>query len=99
MVYFVNFADQRVYRQSGLQDPEPLTAAGAFYADCHVDERRDRLLCVREEHPVEPGQAGKTGEPINTIAAISLTPGGLPDRSNDRVRVLASGADFYSTPR
>ena len=97
-VYFVNFADQRVYRQSALQEPEPLTPDGAFYADCHVDEPRNRLLCVREEHSSEPGQAGKTGEPVNTIAAIALTPGGQPDRSNVRVRVLVSGADFYSTP-
>jgi dipeptidyl aminopeptidase/acylaminoacyl peptidase len=97
-VYFVNFADQRIYRQSAVQEPEPLTPDGAFYADCHVDERRNRLLCVREAHSSEPGRAGKTGEPINTIAAISLTPGGQPDRSNDRVRVLVSGADFYSTP-
>ncbi len=62
-IYFSNFADQRVYRQSGGQAPEPLTTEGSFYADFRVDATRQRLIGVREDHS-EPG------EPANTVVAI-----------------------------
>jgi dipeptidyl aminopeptidase/acylaminoacyl peptidase len=53
-----------------------------------LDLGRDRLICVREDHT----QAGD--EPENTLVAVSLAPG-----TGAGVRVLASGADFYSSPR
>jgi dipeptidyl aminopeptidase/acylaminoacyl peptidase len=95
-VYFVNFADQRVYRQAAAgSQPVPLTEAGAYYADCRVDERFQRLLCVREDHAAPAGPGGKpTGEPANSIAAIPLDVGAVPATA----QVLASGADFYSSP-
>jgi dipeptidyl aminopeptidase/acylaminoacyl peptidase len=82
IVYFANFADQRVYRievawsarSSGERPdsacvPEPLTPAGAWrYADFEVDAVRKRLICVREDHT----QEGR--EPVNTIAAIQTGP-------------------------
>jgi dipeptidyl aminopeptidase/acylaminoacyl peptidase len=82
-VFFSNFADQRLYRQSGASAPEPLTREGCFYADCHVDERRARLVCVREDH------TRVDREPVNTLAAIEWSGGET---------VLAEGADFYSDP-
>lgn len=97
-VYAVNFADQRLYRigdarsgsgEGGPRDarPEPLTPVGAWrYADFDRDARRDRLVCVREDHT-------GAGEAINTVVAIPLT--GPPSEGD----VLVSGADFYSTPR
>jgi dipeptidyl aminopeptidase/acylaminoacyl peptidase len=101
-VYFSNFADQRLYRQSGTSAPEPLTAEGCFYADYHIDAPRARLLCVREDHIHLRSAAKATGsgghaesvggaqEPINTIVAVSLT--------GEAETVLVSGADFYSDP-
>jgi dipeptidyl aminopeptidase/acylaminoacyl peptidase len=83
-IYFSNFADQRIYRAGG----DPLTPAGAcFYADAIVDRRHRRLICVREDH------SNPSAEPINTLVGIPLRGG--PDPGT----VLASGYDFYSTPR
>ncbi len=50
-----------------------------------ADARRNRLICVREDHTVED-------EAINSIVAVDLD-GALPDVT------LASGYDFYSNPR
>ncbi|MBF2076980.1 MAG: S9 family peptidase [Synechococcales cyanobacterium T60_A2020_003] len=85
-VYFSNFADQRLYQQESGSEPEPLTPEGDRYADAVMDAGRDRLICVRERH-TENDQ-----EPINDIAAVSLT-------GNDAGQVLTGGHDFYSSPR
>ena len=88
-VYFSNFSDQRLYRVKAGGMPEALTPDGELrYADTVLDLGRERLICVREDHT----QAG--GEPQNTLVAVSLAPG-----AGAGVRVLASGADFYSNPR
>ncbi|MEL6602068.1 MAG: S9 family peptidase [Cyanobacteria bacterium J06614_10] len=87
--YFSNFADQRLYRQRAGEAPEPLTAAvspaaGLRYADMVMDEPRQRLICVMEDHR-------QPGDPINSIATVSLI--GEPPT------VLVSGNDFYASPR
>ena len=91
--YCVNFADQRIYRVAasggkvGLSAPEPVTPPGAWrYADFDIDTRRERLICVREDH-------SGTGEPINALVAVPLA------GPQSEGTVLVSGADFYSTPR
>ena len=84
--YFSNFADQRLYSVAPGGQPEPLTASvDRRYADAIVDARRDRLIAVREDH------SGSGREPVNEIVAVALADGSE--------RVLASGADFYSSPR
>jgi dipeptidyl aminopeptidase/acylaminoacyl peptidase len=100
VVYYSNFADQRIYRisvtsgtslkGSSHSDPitHPFTPEGKwFYADAAVDERRRRLICVREDHTHE----GR--EPVNTLVSIPL------DGDPSAGEVIASGYDFYSTPR
>ena len=91
-LYFVNFADQCLYRVANEGEPEPLTPAGGDlrYADFVVDERRNRLIAVREDHR----QAGH--EAVNTIVSLPLA--GIPAPENDG-EVLVAGNDFYSTPR
>ena len=87
VVYFSNFADQRMYRQRPGSDPEPMTPAGGLrYADYTIDRRRRRMICVREDH--------STGapEPVNALVALPLDGGSGGE-------LLVSGADFYSTPR
>ncbi len=85
-VYFSNFSDQRLYRQRGSQ-VEPITpAVDMRYADGVIDERRNRLVCVREDHTTGAPQA------VNTVVSIDLERGGSGD-------VLVSGNDFYSNPR
>ncbi|MEL6160692.1 MAG: S9 family peptidase [Cyanobacteria bacterium J06623_5] len=88
-VYFSNFADQRLYRQRAGEAPEPLTsavspAAGLRYADMVMDEPHQRLICVMEDHR-------QPGEPVNSIATVSL--------AGEPPAVLASGNDFYASPR
>ena len=95
-VYFANFADQRLYRQSPGEAPACLTPAGpdgAFcYADLLVDRARNRLVCVREDHAVL-AQGAKEVE--NALVALPLA----PDGGESEAVILARGADFYSTPR
>jgi dipeptidyl aminopeptidase/acylaminoacyl peptidase len=104
-VYCVNFSDQRVYRivaadaLSSASVPEALTPPGPWrYADFDVDVRRHRLICVREDQTLE----GR--EPINAIVSIPLGPAkrtDSPAKAGHYVHseVIASGYDFYSTPR
>ncbi|HEU4674063.1 MAG TPA: prolyl oligopeptidase family serine peptidase, partial [Candidatus Limnocylindrales bacterium] len=64
---------------------EPLTPEGAYrYADLELDERRGRLLAIREDH-TGPGEAR------NALVAVALDDGA--------VTVLVEGADFYAAPR
>jgi dipeptidyl aminopeptidase/acylaminoacyl peptidase len=92
-VYFSNFADGRLYRQGpGTSEPQALTpeppARGRQwrFADGVIDQCRSRWIGVREDHTVD-------GEPVNAIVAVDLGDGGGPGQ------VLASGHDFYASPR
>jgi len=85
-VYFSNFADQRLYRRLPGQEPRPLTAEnGHRYADMLVDAPRNRIVAVREDH-TDTGR-----EPVNELVGIGLEGG--------EEILLASGNDFYSSPR
>ncbi|MDH3529480.1 MAG: S9 family peptidase [Acidobacteriota bacterium] len=86
ILYFSNFEDQILYRQEGDNAPEPITKDPAMrYADGVVDPSRNRIILVREDHRHPESEA------INTIAGIDLT--------NGESSVLASGNDFYASPR
>jgi dipeptidyl aminopeptidase/acylaminoacyl peptidase len=88
IVYYAEFAGQRLYRLEPGGTPEPLTPPGDwFYADCSVDPLRERLVCVREDHTV------KDREPATTLVSLALA--GPPTAGE----VIVSGHDFYSTPR
>ena len=67
VVYYSEFADQRLYRLEPGGTPEPLTAPGDwFYADCSIDVSRQRLVCVREDH------TGKGPEAVTTLVSVPL---------------------------
>lgn len=85
-VYFSNFSDQRVYRQADGEQPAPITPEGVDlrYADGMIDARRNRLICVREDHR-------GAGEPENAVVALDLDKGGEGE-------ILVSGSDFYAYP-
>ncbi len=91
--YYVNFADQRVYRFAEFTHPDPsnaplpITPSGFFYGDFTIDPGRRRLICVREDH-TSPDR-----EPVNTLVSLPM------DGSSSAGEVLTSGYDFYSTPR
>jgi dipeptidyl aminopeptidase/acylaminoacyl peptidase len=87
MVYFCNYADQRLYCQAPGKEPLALTPiADARYADFTMDDQHQRLICIREQH-VDNGQ-----EVNNSLVAIPLD-------GTSPVEVLLSGNDFYSNPR
>ena len=98
-VFFSNFADQRLYRMRARPGAAPtaVTPDGPWcYADAILDLARRRLVCVREDHSVgtDRHHAAPAGhEPVNTLVAIPLDAG---EHAGD---VIASGCDFYSTPR
>lgn len=98
-VYFVNLDDGRIYRQRRDDAPEPLTGEGPYrHGDLVVDRRRNRLLCVREDMSAVAGfvpggvaDGQRVPEPQDLLVAVDL--------ATSAVHVLASGYDFYSTPR
>jgi dipeptidyl aminopeptidase/acylaminoacyl peptidase len=90
VAFFSNFADQRLYRQDQGAVPVPITPPiDLRYADGVIDHKRQRLICVREDHTAAPEAAT---EAANTIVSLPLhgTTGG---------DILVSGNDFYSNPR
>jgi dipeptidyl aminopeptidase/acylaminoacyl peptidase len=96
-LYFSNFSDGRLHRQDGVGVPPiPLTpppSASAKdvplkYADGVIDHARMRWIGICEDH----SDATKRF-PDNSIVAVSLGGG------NDPGHTLASGHDFYSSPR
>ena len=88
VIYFTNFVDQRLYVQYPHSEPEPLTLSEPLrFADGTVDTQRGRLFCIREDHSAN-GQ-----EPSNALVSLNL------DSYNESGTVLASGRNFYASPR
>ncbi|HEX2697948.1 MAG TPA: prolyl oligopeptidase family serine peptidase, partial [Anaerolineales bacterium] len=86
VIYFANFKDQHLYRQRVGGQPELLTPGDGYrYADLVVDRKRNRLICIREDH------TGKS-EAVNTIVSIDL-------KGGDNGKVLVEGNNFYSYAR
>jgi dipeptidyl aminopeptidase/acylaminoacyl peptidase len=86
-VWFTNYSDQRVYRQDARKEPRAITPAeDVRHADMVVDDPRDRVYAVREDH------TNTAREAVNSIVAI--------DSSGRRDAItMASGNDFYSSPK
>ena len=93
IAYYSNFSDQRLYRRpvDGSQEPIALTPSiAARYADAEVDNARDRLICVIEDHRREGLEAE------NFLASIPTDGSGAED---ENIRRLHEGFDFCSSPR
>ena len=87
IVYFSNYADQRLYRQRVGDQPQAITPVAKLrYADGVIDKRHRRIICVREDHTVTAREA------VNTLVSLHLD-------GDDKGEVLVSGNDFYSSPR
>ena len=87
-VWFVHADDQNIYTVSSIDcadETRPLTCSddSERFADLVFDERRDRLVCVRETHRDE--------EVENDLVSI--------DASTGEVSTLHRGHDFYASPR
>jgi dipeptidyl aminopeptidase/acylaminoacyl peptidase len=83
-VFFSHWDDQRLYRLDPGGAPVPITPEGPYrYADGRALPDGSAIVCVRETH----GE----GEPVNEVVRIPLD-GGAPEP-------IASGRDFYASPR
>jgi dipeptidyl aminopeptidase/acylaminoacyl peptidase len=92
VIYFSNYADQRLYRQRYGEAPRPITLpaengarAALRYADGAIDVQRNCIFLVREDH-TEPGTVR------NALVRVGLD-GAAP------LQIVASGHDFYAAPR
>ncbi|GGY69253.1 peptidase [Cellvibrio zantedeschiae] len=89
-IFCVLDADQGIYViDRATHTLEALSAPDNYrYADFCWDQRRQRLICIREDH-THANHAAQIYE-RSEIVAIDL---------KGNVQVLVSGADFYSNPR
>jgi len=93
-IYFVNFKDQLLYLKKPGFEPIAITAESKMrYADIVVDHKRNRLICVGEDHSEE----GK--EPENMLVSIDISTVGQKDFKPVSAKKLVQGYDFYSYPR
>jgi hypothetical protein len=72
IVYFSNFADQRLYLQNVGQPPRPITPPrtdALRYADGVIDRRRGRIICVQEDHTLRVKSSCKQYRCLPTAAA------------------------------
>jgi dipeptidyl aminopeptidase/acylaminoacyl peptidase len=87
VVFFVSFEDQRIYGTKPGSDSIAITPESTRrYADLHVDRKRNRLICICEDHRDD------LSEPENSIVAVDMDGSGS-------IQTLVSGHDFYSTAR
>ncbi len=85
-VLFSNFTDQRLYVQEIGSEPKPITPQASMrYAEGQFDRRGKFFYCVREDHT-------GSGEAVNSIVRVDLSDGAPAE-------IIASGNDFYSSPR
>ena len=86
-VTYSEFSDQRLYRLEGDGEPVPLTPEPprptALRYADAIAAPDGSLICVRETHQEE-------GEAVNELVATA---------ADGASRVIASGSDFYSSPR
>jgi dipeptidyl aminopeptidase/acylaminoacyl peptidase len=88
-IVFSNFADQRLYRLDPGGEPQPITPepdapAALRYADGRVTPDGRLIVSVRESH---------AGETVTNELVV------LPADGSGEPRSIASGRDFYATPR
>lgn len=82
---FAHFSDHRVYHCRGTEAPRPVTPEGDWrYADFRFLPD-GRVVCVREDH-------SGGGEAVHSLVLLD------PEHPGPG-QVLASGADFYASPR
>jgi len=86
IIYFVDFGDNQIYRQTADTPPIKITSSPTcLYADICVDARRNRLIVVREERP-----NGDVIHAVNTLVAVDIATG--------HETILDNAYDFYASP-
>jgi dipeptidyl aminopeptidase/acylaminoacyl peptidase len=93
VTWFVDWADQRLYRQAPGGGPEPLTPEpevprGDRWADGEVSPDGATIVCIRERHV--PG--GGPAQVRNELVRLAAHTPGEPE-------LLVGGPDFVAAPR
>ena len=92
IAFLSNFTDQRLYRIEPGAEPVPITAAvdgrRRRYADGRVSPSGELWIGVRERHAA----SDRSADVVNELVA-------LPVDGSAEPTVIASGRDFYSSPR
>lgn len=84
-IYFSNFADQQIYVLKAGSLPTFLAGNDhTRFADYNFDRKRKLVFCVMETH------GENEHDVVNSIVSIN---------TNGEIEQLASGADFYMSPR
>ena len=88
--WFVNEADQRVWRVVPGSSPTPITPESSEddqvrYADLELHPDGDALYAIRERHL-------ESGEVVNDLVVLDPSTDSTP-------RVIAAGHDFFAAPR
>jgi dipeptidyl aminopeptidase/acylaminoacyl peptidase len=87
-----SYEDQRLYRVEPGAEPVPLTPPAENrrhrYADGRVTADGRTWIGVRERHP----ESGRSADVVNELVAV-------PADGSAEPLVIASGRDFYSSPR
>jgi dipeptidyl aminopeptidase/acylaminoacyl peptidase len=90
LIVVSDFATGRLNRVVAPGRLEPLTPDQPWrFADLELDEHRNRLFAIREDHT--PEVVERHGEWMDELVTIDLATGA--------VAVAATGADFYAAPR
>jgi dipeptidyl aminopeptidase/acylaminoacyl peptidase len=92
IVWFTDWADQRLYRLAPGGEPEPLTPEPATpradrFADGDLASDRTSIVCVRERHA-----GGSATDVQNEIVRLAADAPSEPE-------VLVTGPDFVAAPR
>jgi len=92
VVWFTDWADQRLYRFEPGAEPVPLTPEparprGDRYADGELGPDGTRIVCVRERH-----LGDRATDVVNEIVTLDAHASGEP-------AVLVTGPDFVAAPR
>jgi len=83
-VFFVNFADQQIWRIGNNGDVQQLTRKDGFrFADLAYSQTSKRLLAIAEEH------SPSLNEPANLLVSVDLHSGDID--------TLHGGEDFYAS--
>jgi dipeptidyl aminopeptidase/acylaminoacyl peptidase len=92
VVWFTNWADQRLYRLEQGAEPQPLTPEPATpradrFADGDLAPDGSSIVCVRERH-----NGPSATEVVNEVVRLDAQTPGEPE-------VLVTGSDFVAAPR
>ncbi|MDT0353267.1 S9 family peptidase [Pseudonocardia charpentierae] len=92
VLWFTDWADQRLYHLEPEGTPEPLTPEparprGDRYADGELSADGTRIVCVRERH-----LGDRAIDVVNEVVVLDARVPGEPE-------VLVSGPDFVAAPR